>query len=52
MVKTQKQYYACNMISAYFLINRRLHREKEGGRERESKSERERDRKRKSDVKW
>ena len=30
-VKTQKQYYLCNMRSAYFPIDRRLHRERERG---------------------
>ena len=40
MVKTQKQYYLHNMRSAYFPINRRLHRERERERERER------------DVKW
>ena len=29
MVKTQKWYYLCNMRSAYFPIDRRLHRERE-----------------------
>ena len=29
MVKTQKQYYLHNMKSAYFPIDRRLHRERE-----------------------
>ena len=45
MVKTQKQYYLRNMRSAYFAINRRLHREGErererGGRDRKRKKER------------
>ena len=40
MVKTQKWYYLCNMRSVYFLINRRLHRER--AREREIEQERER----------
>ena len=44
MVKTQKQYYLCNMRSAYFPINRILHRERE--RERDRKRERERTRER------
>ena len=35
MVKTQKQYYLCNMRSGYFPINRRLHREREREQERE-----------------
>ena len=30
-VKTQKLYYVNNMKSAYFAINRRLHRERERG---------------------
>ena len=33
-VKTQKWYYLHNMRSAYFPINRRLHREREQERER------------------
>ena len=37
MVKTQKQYYLCNMRSAYFPIDRRLHRERERERARERK---------------
>ena len=36
MVKTQKWYYLHNMRSAYFPIDRRLHRERE--REREAMS--------------
>ena len=35
MVKTQKWYYLHNMRSAYFPIDRRLHRERERARERE-----------------
>ena len=35
MVKTQKQYYLCNIRSAYFSIDRRLHRERERAREGE-----------------
>ena len=35
MVKTQKRYYLCNTRSAYFPMNRRLHRERERARERE-----------------
>ena len=35
MVKTQKQYYLHNMRSAYFPIDRRLHRER--GREQEKR---------------
>ena len=35
MVKTQKWYYLHNTRSAYFPINRRLHRERERERERE-----------------
>ena len=35
MVKTQKQYYLHNTRSAYFPIDRRLHRERERERERE-----------------
>ena len=50
MVKKQKQYYLHNMRSAYFPINRRLHRERKRVRERERESKgesnRERDRKR------
>ena len=34
MVKTQKQYYVHNTRSAYFPINRRLHREREREREK------------------
>ena len=34
-MKTQKQYYLCNMKSAYFPINRKWHRERERERERE-----------------
>ena len=34
-MKTQKWYYFCNMISAYFPINRILHRERERQKERE-----------------
>ena len=34
-VKTQKQYYLHNMRSAYFPIDRGLHRERERPRERE-----------------
>ena len=37
MVKTQKWYYLHNMRSAYFPINRRLHRER-AEREREAMS--------------
>ena len=44
-VKTQKQYSFCNMRSAYFPINRRLHSERERERKRESKRGRERARK-------
>ena len=41
MVKTQKWYSLHDMKSAYFPINRRLHRESKGerARERESKKE-------------
>ena len=46
MVKMQKQYYLCNMRSAYFSINRRLDRERERARERV------RERKRERDMKW
>ena len=35
MVKTQKWYYVHNTRSAYFPIDRRLHRERERARERE-----------------
>ena len=35
MVQTQKWYYICHMRSAYFPINRRLHRERARERERE-----------------
>ena len=42
-VKTQKQYYLHNMRSAYFPINRRLHRERDREQEREREMERERD---------
>ena len=34
MVKEVKWYYLCNISSAYFPINRRLHRERERKRER------------------
>ena len=44
MVKTQKWYYLHNMKSAYFPINRRLHRVRE--REQERKREREREKER------
>ena len=40
MVKTQKWYYLCNMRSAYFPINRILHRERETDRDRERERER------------
>ena len=41
MVKTQKWYYLHNTRSAYFPIDRRLHREREQGeRERGDPSER------------
>ena len=41
-VKIQKWYYLHNMSSAYFPINRRLHRERARERERETDEERER----------
>ena len=41
MVKTQKWYYLHNMRSAYFPINRRLHRARERERERDRERERE-----------
>ena len=41
-MKAQKWYYLCNIRSAYFHINKTLHRETE----RESKTERDRDRER------
>ena len=43
-MKTQKWYYLHNMRSAYFPINRRLHRERERAREREREKVRERSR--------
>ena len=43
MVKTGKWYYVCNMRSAYFPINGKLHRE--GKREREQETERATERK-------
>ena len=43
MVKTQKWYYLHNMRSAYFPINRRLHRETASESEREKEQERERE---------
>ena len=46
MVKTQKQYYLCNMRSAYFPINRRLHRDRARKRERARVTERERQKER------
>ena len=48
MVKSQKWYYLCNMRSAYFPFNRRLHRERkrERDREREQEGEREKERER------
>ena len=42
MVKTQKWYYVHNTRSAYFPINRRLHRERAVKCERERARERER----------
>ena len=42
MEKPQKQYYLCNMRSAYFSVNRRLHRQRERERERVRERERER----------
>ena len=47
MVKTQKQYYLCNMRSVYFpinRINRRLHRERETKRETKREKERQKER--------
>ena len=38
-VKTEKWYYLCNTRSAYFPIDRRLHREREREREREGERE-------------
>ena len=51
MVKPQKQYYHCNMKSAYYHIDRRLYREREQEREREREREQERERLCPS-VKW
>ena len=54
MVKIQRQYYLCNIKSAYLPVNRRLHREREQERMRETERERkrEKDRKRERGVKW
>ena len=42
-VKTQKLYYLHNTRSAYFPINRRLHRDRVRERQRERETERERE---------
>ena len=44
MVKTQKQYYLHNMSSAYFPMNRILHRERERVRDRDTYREKDRER--------
>ena len=44
MVKTQKWYHLCNMKSAYFPTNRRLHSERESKKERQTEIEKDRER--------
>ena len=51
MVKTQKRYYLCNIRSAYFPINTRLHGVRERARERKTEQERKRQQERARDVK-